>query len=105
MFDDWEQIKLINNTETTDAETGSLKKADVSIVEVMAENCSINRNEFYQAQKNGIKIAAVFRVWNFEYHNENYIEYNGVRMEIERTYPISGTELIELVCKSLAEDY
>lgn len=102
---DWQEIKLIKSVEKNDALTGSLKKVDEAESIILADNVSISRNEYYQAQRNGIRVSAVFRVWDFEYQNENYIEHNGVRMEIERTYPLAGTEKIELVCKSLAEDY
>ncbi|MBR4543544.1 MAG: phage head closure protein [Lachnospiraceae bacterium] len=102
---DWDEIKLIDAVEVTDPLTGSLKKADTQESCILAERMSVNRNEYYQAQLNGINVAAVYRVWDFEYNHENYIEVNGVRMLIERTYPVPGTEKIELICKSEAGDY
>lgn len=102
---DWEEIRLIDSIETNDPLTGTLKKADIKSDCILAENMSVSRNEYYQAQQNGIRIDAVYRVWDFEYNHEKYIEVNGVRMAIERTYPIPGTERIELICKSDTGDY
>nr|DAP51836.1 MAG TPA: head closure knob [Caudoviricetes sp.] len=55
------------------------------------------RQEVYYAGQNGIKISETLIVHPYEYNGENIIEFEGKRLYILKTYPIS-TEELELTC-------
>lgn len=73
-------------------------KADVEHpLTVVAERMSVNRSEFYEALKAGIKPTAIFRLHPLDYSGQVLAECEGVRYEVIRTYEDSP-DVIELTC-------
>ena len=96
------QIKLISQEilpETSD--TGEAVIIESERI-VFAEEKSIKRSEFYQAQAIGLKPEKTFEVFAFEYFGEKIVEHEGERFNIIRTYTVKG-EKLELICNTLAE--
>lgn len=65
----------------------------------IAEIQSIGQNQSYQAAAVGLKAQFTAIIWNVEYNNEEYLEYQGKQYKITRTY-IRDDERIELTCSS-----
>ena len=65
---------------------------------VFAEVRSVGYREFYLAQEQGLEPTHVFRLTDYaEYKNEPYLDYDGVRYRIIRTYTDGQT--IELTAE------
>jgi SPP1 family predicted phage head-tail adaptor len=64
--------------------------------QVYANKKSIKMSEFYQAQVVGMKPELVFEIWASEYDGEEYIEFDGVKYKIIRTY-MKNVDILELV--------
>lgn len=67
---------------------------------VFAKRKSITQSEFYEADRNGYKLAYKFIIKTYEYQGEKYILYHEQKYKIERTYE-SDTENLELVCSKI----
>lgn len=65
--------------------------------DIFADEGSIRSNEFYEAQRKGIKLSNMFIVKPYEYNNEKYILFEGEKYNVERTYK-KNTEELELIC-------
>ena len=65
----------------------------------IAEIQSIGQSQSYQAAAVGLKPQFTAIIWNCEYSNEEYLEYQGKQYKITRTY-IRDDERIELTCSS-----
>lgn len=61
--------------------------------EVFAEVGSVGQSEFFAAAQNGLKAQFQFKVWPDEYSNQPYVEYNGQRYSIYRTYEPPGQKV------------
>ena len=90
--------------------SGAFKVPEEIKVEVFAEEQSITRSEFYQANQAGIDTKFVLVVWHEDYrmtaHKVNdkteyasKVLYNEEEYEIVRAYRKKNSEKIELVCK------
>lgn len=64
--------------------------------QVYANKKSIKMSEFYQAQVVGMKPELVFEIWVSEYDGEEYIEFDGVKYKIIRTY-LKSIDILEIV--------
>lgn len=64
---------------------------------VCCSKLPIARQEFYQARQNDIEVSEILVVHSYEYNNENYVEFNGKKLKVLKTYPKSLEEL-ELTC-------
>jgi phage head-tail adaptor, putative, SPP1 family len=63
---------------------------DVTIMlgnrKIFAERHSISAREFYDAGIQDLKPEYKFKVYDFEYHGEKFLVYDGVRYVIYRTF-------------------
>ena len=62
--------------------------------EVLSNEVSVSRNEFYEASRSGYKVTRVIRINSFLYKGERYISINKKVYKVVRTYLIS--HLLEL---------
>ena len=67
---------------------------------VNADIKSPTRTEFYQAMKAGLKASIVFKVYTDELCKASFVEYEGVRYEIKRTYRVD-VNYTELTCSEV----
>lgn len=72
--------------------------ADVETIgpEIFANRKSAGSGEFYRAAQAGFTVDKVFEIREVEYSEERYLDYDGHRFEILRTY--EKGETVELVC-------
>ena len=63
--------------------------------EVFCECHSINRNEFFEAGRNGLNPQYMFTVFAGDYNGESECYYDGLRYSIYRTYK-TDDDYIEL---------
>ena len=68
--------------------------------EVFADKKSIRSSEFYEAQKLGYKLSAMFVIKPYEYNNQEYIYYENQKYKIERIYE-KDTENLEIICSKV----
>ena len=71
---------------------------DVTIIlgdrEIFAEKHSVSAQEVYTVGQQGLKSKYKFKVHAFEYNDESFLIYDGVKYVIYRTYePDEKTEL------------
>lgn len=95
----WRDIGfLCTVTETLDA----LRKPQKTFTkrEVFFNEKGVKRNEFYQAQAQGIRPELCIEVKACEYNREEYFEFDGTMYRIMRTYPVKG-ENLEIICTAL----
>lgn len=64
--------------------------------QVYANKKSIKMSEFYQAQVVGMKPELIFEIWANEYEGDEYIEFDGTKYKIIRTY-MKNVDILELV--------
>lgn len=57
----------------------------------------ISRQEFYLAGQSGIQVSEILIIHPYEYSGESTVVFNGKRLNVVKTYPISQEEL-ELTC-------
>lgn len=87
------KLVLISKAYTKD-EIGQLVATDVR-KEVFCDVMSITSKEFLNAGTLGLKPKYEFRIWRNEYNGEQFVEYEGIRYEVYRTYE-QGNGRIEL---------
>lgn len=58
------------------------------------------RTEFYQAMKAGLKASIVFKVYTDELCKASFVEYEGVRYEIKRTFRVD-VNYTEITCSEV----
>ena len=68
--------------------------------EAFADLKSVRRSEFYEALNQGMRLVVAFHVRCSDYENEKYVDYNGHRYRVERSYTKDG-EIIELNCSEV----
>ena len=94
-----EVIKLID-TETFSDKIGNQKEKIVSEREVFAKKKSVSMSETYKAWGAERNPSAVFVLSDFlDYEDEKYIEHEGRRYRIIRTYNPEDTTKLELICE------
>lgn len=60
---------------------------------------SIGRQEFYAAATSDVNPEILFKVNKYEYRNERFCEFDGVKYRILRTYTTKNAfEEVELTC-------
>lgn len=67
---------------------------------IFANKKSITQNEFYQAERVGLKPQLRFEVYSIEYGNELLAKYKEVEYKIIRTYKTSADK-IELILEGV----
>lgn len=65
--------------------------------EVFGNEKSIRSNEFYEAQRQGLKLSKMFAIKPYEYDNQQELMFEGTKYKVERTYQ-KNTEELELIC-------
>ena len=95
----WRDIGYLCTEKTT---LDTLRKPQKTIVkkEVFCNEKGVKRNEFYQAQAQGIRPELCVEIKACDYNRETYFEYNGVLYRILRTYPVKN-ENLEMICTAL----
>ena len=78
-------------------ENGVTKSRLLSSVQVSAALSSVTRAEFYTAAQAGMKADLTFTVYDFEYDNQQEIEYNQEVYLVVRTFQ-KQLDKRELVC-------
>lgn len=68
--------------------------------EVFADKKSIRSSEFYEAQKLGYKLSAMFVIKPYDYNNQEYIYYENQKYKIERIYE-KDSENLEIICSKV----
>ena len=82
-----EQIKLITVTRTL---TNGQETATESAVTVWAGVRSVTYSEYYQSYQAGLNASLIFKVNTAELGAAEYVEYDGKRYRILRTYRIDA---------------
>lgn len=59
---------------------------------------SVGRNEFYSAATAGLRPSIVFVIHGYEYDGEQFVEFEGIRYKVIRTYSTDFEEM-ELTCE------
>lgn len=72
--------------------------------EVFAEKKSVRQTEFFQAFAVGFKPEIVLEIYDFEYENQEFCELDGERFSIYRSYPLKGTDRVELYLTAIVGD-
>ena len=86
-----DEITLIDIEKVRDAD-GYVKEAEIG-TEIFADKKSVTRTEFYEGLKAGLKLTAAFNVRACDYGGQQFIDYDGVRYEVQRTYNSEGVRL------------
>ena len=69
--------------------------------EVFADVLPVKRTEFYKAQSLGIMPQITFKLFKYDYNDENRVEYNKKLYALVRSYPVPGSEKVELTCAGI----
>lgn len=93
-----EVIQLVSFNTTVD-DNGFEVNTEIKI-EVFADKKSVRANEFYEAQKLGYKLSAMFVIRPYEYNAQEYIYYENNKYKVERTYE-KNTEELEIICSKI----
>lgn len=91
-------IALVDVCSTPDAD--GYKTPQETKTEVFADLQSVRRAEFYDSLRAGVKMAEAFVVRAFDYSGQAYVEHDGKRYKVERTYTKDG-EFVELNCSEV----
>ena len=76
---------------------GAFEAATETVTQVMARVRSVRQSEFYAAQNAGLQPEVIFILANYaEYNRQKFIEWDGVRYRVLRTY-VDG-DAIEITC-------
>lgn len=70
---------------------GVSKESVISEKECIAQIKSVGYREFYIATNNGFNASLIFKVYAFEYGDENEIEFNGDVYKVIRKYYTNAT--------------
>lgn len=89
-----DKISLISKISTEDSEGYETFAEHLHIVYCTFAD-GINRNEFYEGMKAGIKLSAQVEVWQSDFNGEEICEHNGKRYNIIRSYE-TGRGTVEL---------
>lgn len=76
---------------------GFRQKSEISKTTVFANKKSIRSTEFYLASQNGYALELMFEVRTMEYASQKYLDFDGKRYLIIRTY--DRGEITELNCQ------
>lgn len=70
---------------------------------VFCEWKSAGSKEFYSASVAGMRPERIFKIYFFEYNDEQKVEFKGIKYTVIRTYRRNAKE-IELVCQRIGAD-
>ena len=83
-------------------EKGVWQKGRAVSREVFARVDSVDRTEFFNAGRNGLRPEYRFTIFHGEWQGERECTYNGVEYAIYRTYHVPGTDYLELYAERRA---
>ena len=89
-------IELISRIESGSDEYGAPVVTE-SKRRIFATCGGVKRAEFYQAAAVGLKPEITFTIYEKYYKGERYVEHEGKRYRLLRSYPLSD-ERLELIC-------
>lgn len=72
---------------------------DEKRTEALVEVKSVRRSEFYEAQRVGTRLVIAFELWGADYGGQPFLEHDGTRYKVERTY--SEGDTVELNCSEV----
>lgn len=81
----------------TDTDQNGFEVEVFEETEVWGRECSIRSSEFYEANRQGIKLSIMFIIKPYEYDYQEKLKYEDTLYKIERTYK-RDTENLELIC-------
>lgn len=93
-----EIIILIGKDKVENNKIGDLIRTPVQR-QVFGEKQSVWSKTFFQAVAVGMKPEIVLIIWKFDYQGEEYLEYEGIKYKIIKTYE-KKDEKLELTCSS-----
>lgn len=93
----WDEEVTLIGTDGFETDALEQKVPKEKRTTVFCSKLPISRQEFYMAGQSGIEVSEIFVVHSYEYNNENYVEFNGKKLKVLKTYPKSLEEL-ELTC-------
>ena len=92
----WKNVAYLIQVETVLDAARRPQKKDTGRTRIYCNKKSVRQSEFYQAGAQGKKPEIMLEVRPANYRNEEFIEFQGVRYHIDRTYQKSD-EVMELV--------
>lgn len=95
------EIALINVEIENDDWGNSIKKEFKEFI--LAKVKSVSQSEFYQAASQGFKPELVFEIYKVQYNQQPFIEYEGGRYSVVRTYS-NTLDKLEIVCQRKLSD-
>lgn len=93
------EVELVSISGDLDAD-GYVDNLTEEKTPVFADVLSVRRTEFYEGMKAGIQLSIAFKVMACDYSEQPYVDYNGKRYKIQRTYTKNG-ESLELNCSEV----
>lgn len=96
-------IDLVKVTSGQDSDGFPADPVETVRQNIFANKMSAGSGEFYRAAQAGYTVDKVFEIRKIEYQDENFLEYEGDRYRILRTY--EKGEDIELVCLARGDDH
>jgi SPP1 family predicted phage head-tail adaptor len=94
LFRDTIDLLELQDTKTPN---GFRQLTEISRITVFANKKSIRSSEFYLASQNGYALELMFEVRTMEYGSQKYLDFDGKRYLIIRTY--DRGEITELTCQ------
>lgn len=91
---------LIGDAETTGADGYTDSTAESRREIFCSVQDGVNRAEFYEAYKAGVRLSITVEVYDGDFDGERELEHDGTRYEILRTYP-TGHGTLELSCREV----
>ena len=76
--------------------TNGYKAVTETSTKVYADKKSVTRSEFYEALRSGVEPTVVFELFTYDYANQKYVDYDGVRYKVVRAY--SKGDMTQLNC-------
>lgn len=93
-----EIITLIGKEEVKGNAIGDIIRKPVE-KDVFGEEKQVYSSTFFQAAAVGMKAEKILVIWKFDYNNEKYLNYKGIKYEILKIYE-NEEEKLELTCTS-----
>lgn len=87
-------IDLITYEETADA-AGYVTKVASSRTVFCTFVKGVSRAEFYEATRSGIQLNATVELWEDDYQDEEFMEFNNVEYKVTRVYA-TGNGTVEI---------
>lgn len=84
--------QLIAVTETKDASNYTVKTETAREV-FCSFSEGVNRSEYYESMKAGMKLSATIEVWEADYESEKLISHDSKTYEVRRVWPTGADTL------------